>query len=531
MQTALVYARVSTKQQREDGSSLESQVERSLELAKARGYEVPAGYIFEEDWPGNELSRPELNQARDLVRRQAVSALVVYSTDRLSRKPVHIALIAEECQKHSVDLIFVTEPLDTSPEGMLICYVRGFAAELEREKIRERTIRGKLARAQRGKLPQGTGRGMYAYQYDAQSGTRVVVEAEAEVVRRMFRLASEGHSAHRIAAILNADRIPNFSGREWHSQTIGSMLRNSSYCGRTQYGKTRRVPLEGKRRRLQPGDPEKVLEIPGASPAIVSDEEFAEAQQALAVTKRPVRPAQSYLLTGHIVCGLCGGPMSGSMLNHRYRYYDCRRRWDRRAQRTVCSARYVRAFPLEEAVLDKLKAVIEDPQIIVAEVRRMQAEGEPADLAGELKRIDGQVKGQLDWERRMVRLYGMGEIDDEFIVQETRNSKATRRRLEEEKKQLEVQKRRMAELEHAGDAADAFCQRVRERLGHLDYDGKRLLLAALQTRVVVQPDQIYVHGIIPSYATIERTSGWLPAGRIDSQETGVPFVLPAAVIY
>lgn len=250
MKTAAVYLRVSTKQQREDGSSLASQAEQCLALARAEGYEVPDGYICQEDWPGTELARPELDRVRELVRQRLIVALIAYSTDRLSRSPIHVGLIAEECQKNGVKLVFVSEPLDASPEGMLISYVKGYAAQLERVRILDRTCRGKLARARSGKLPQGTGRGMYGYRYEGGkdgSGKRVVVDQEAQVVRRMFQLASEGFSAHRIAKALNIDDIPSFNGGRWQPRVVLRMLHNSVYSGKTYYRRTRRIPLEGKK--------------------------------------------------------------------------------------------------------------------------------------------------------------------------------------------------------------------------------------------------------------------------------------------
>jgi site-specific DNA recombinase len=90
----------------------------------------------------------------------------------LSRNPVHLFILAEECEKAGVELHFVTEPLDHSPEGQLIGFVKGYAAQIEREKIRERTVRGKRARAIEGKLPQGTGRGAFGYRYERGTGRR-----------------------------------------------------------------------------------------------------------------------------------------------------------------------------------------------------------------------------------------------------------------------------------------------------------------------------------------------------------------------
>jgi site-specific DNA recombinase len=93
------------------------------------------------------------DQLRSGIKSGAYAAVFCYATDRLSRSPVHLVLIAEECQKCEVALVFVTEPLDSSPEGQLLTFVRGWAAQLEREKIKDRTIRGKASRIASGRLP------------------------------------------------------------------------------------------------------------------------------------------------------------------------------------------------------------------------------------------------------------------------------------------------------------------------------------------------------------------------------------------
>ena len=96
------------------------------------------------------------------MKRGFYVAVVCQSHDRLPRKPVHLAIIAGECEKAQTELVIVTEPLDTSPEGQLIAYVKRYAAELERGKIRERTMRGKQSRAVKGMLPQGGARQSFA---------------------------------------------------------------------------------------------------------------------------------------------------------------------------------------------------------------------------------------------------------------------------------------------------------------------------------------------------------------------------------
>lgn len=54
-------------------------------------------------------------------------ALIAHATDRLSRNPIHLAILAEECDRAGVELIFVTEPLDSqmaaansAPRGIIL---------------------------------------------------------------------------------------------------------------------------------------------------------------------------------------------------------------------------------------------------------------------------------------------------------------------------------------------------------------------------------------------------------------------------
>ena len=64
-----------------------------------------------------------------------------------------------------VELILVTENIDTSDMGKLITHIKGFAAKLEAEKIRERTQRGIRERVKAGKMPSGRRARLFGYTY------------------------------------------------------------------------------------------------------------------------------------------------------------------------------------------------------------------------------------------------------------------------------------------------------------------------------------------------------------------------------
>ena len=75
---------------------------------------------------------------------------------------------------------FVTERFEDTAVGRFILAARAFIAEVEREKIVERTTRGKeQSEPGVGAFPQATGRGLYGYHYDRASGHRVVNDEQA----------------------------------------------------------------------------------------------------------------------------------------------------------------------------------------------------------------------------------------------------------------------------------------------------------------------------------------------------------------
>ena len=67
MPDAILYCRVSTRQQAEEGSSLESQRDACLKHAEEKGYSVPEEYVLLEDASGAYLDRPLLTRARELI--------------------------------------------------------------------------------------------------------------------------------------------------------------------------------------------------------------------------------------------------------------------------------------------------------------------------------------------------------------------------------------------------------------------------------------------------------------------------------
>src|SRR5258707_9015810 len=161
-----IYVRVSTKPQAgagltpdsgnasngDGGTSLETQEAACQAYCEAQGITVAAPRVYREVHSGAELwERPALTALRAAMRAGDVEVIVAYAVDRLSRNQHHLGLLVSEAERHGVALAFVTEQWDETPQGKFMRSALGFMAELEREKIKERTMRGKRARVASGR--------------------------------------------------------------------------------------------------------------------------------------------------------------------------------------------------------------------------------------------------------------------------------------------------------------------------------------------------------------------------------------------
>src|SRR5271157_4526136 len=172
----LLYVRVSGEHDERE-ASLETQIASGLKMAKQLGATVDPADIHQEKHSGKYLhSRKVFAQVREKIRSGGYSYLIVHAFDRCARKMAHTAIIDEECEAHGVTLVSCTEDTNNSPEGKLIKMIRAYLAEVEIEKIRERTSRGVQFKIAAGKAPCA-GHAKYGWVFDRENGKIKVDES------------------------------------------------------------------------------------------------------------------------------------------------------------------------------------------------------------------------------------------------------------------------------------------------------------------------------------------------------------------
>jgi len=502
---AAIYCRVSTEGQEQDGTSLQTQLEACLKYCQAKGYEV--AYKFKEAWSGLSLERPRLAELREVVRSEKIDSLVVYSLDRFSREPVHGVILMQELEKHRVSLEAATETVDSSEVGKLVFYIKGYAAKLDAERRRDATGRGKQAMLKSGKLPQGTGIGIYGYKWDRESKKRVPLEHESRVVQHIFEMVGDGDSCFKVARTLNEASVPSKAGKRWDAQTVSRIVRNSAYCGLTYFGQT--TGANGKRRSTPR---QSWTFLPDATPAIISKELFERVQAALAKSRelRPGKAKHEYPVTGFAVCGQCGSPLVGSCLRGDYRYYHCRGTYSTASRNRVCDARYIKADWLESVVWEKVKSVLSTPEVLLAEIRK-QTEAEQAQLSTgtmeqEIRDLNRRMKGYAGQERRLMNVLRLGVATPDVVLDELNQMKREREWDGKRLASLMQTKENLAKMIDVEANLKELCARIVPDLDNCSNGDKKDAYTYLGLQVKATPEGADIKGFLdPNVLTTGQT--------------------------
>lgn len=224
---AVLYIRVSTVQQAEEGISLEAQQERLRAYCTLRGLE-PVAILIE---PGKSAfkplqGRPEGKKLLDLIRTKQVDAVVALKLDRLFRNTVDCLQTTEAWDKRGVALHLVDlggSAIDTSSATgkVFLTMLAGFA-EFERNLTSERTQLAISHKIAKGELRLGQD-APYGYRHAGKG--LADVPAEQAVIATVQELRAGGMSLREIASELSRRGLRNRAGKHFAHVSVDNMLR------------------------------------------------------------------------------------------------------------------------------------------------------------------------------------------------------------------------------------------------------------------------------------------------------------------
>lgn len=518
----VIYLRVSTEEQAKKGHSLPEQREACQAKARdiAQQMETETGrrvdlqvQEFVDDFGGDVLERPVLEQVRELIRTQRVTHFVCLDPDRFSRSLKWQLLVADEIEGRGTRLVFVQQ--DYNPDDMMsraFFQFRGLMSEIDKAKILERTSRGKRGKVKNGGRPNGAA--PFGYRHVKETDELEIYEPEARWVRTMFEwVETERIGIHLVAKRLNELGVPTRRGGDkWYRSTIRDMLMNTTYAGKMTcnrrdtrgLGAIRRLPRE-KRRSLTPAKRPQAEWITVPTPAIIDRHQFDRVQEVLSGNPKRGRPEKTGLLSMLARCGTCGSPMSYARATGADRtYIRCMRKYashlDYRPGTANCPTPHHRAERIEAEIWEQLTCWLTDPGLLKEYLAsRSDATAVASDqdrLGRQLITLEEQLGAKQREQLTMIQAKARRQISEQLADQQLDQLQRQVERIEasilEARMELERVTRRAAQV---CETAERFAevarsievekQAIRIRLANLPAELRRELVVRLVRSVTI----------------------------------------------
>lgn len=402
MKKAIIYARVSSKRQADDGLPIESQLDRCRAKAEALGATVAREFV-DGGISGTTDRRPAFQDAIKFCSLMDVDYFITWSSSRFARNLLDAGRYKLVLQTYRTRLTYASSDVDVSTDdGWLMDNFFALFDEHVSRRVSSDTRRSMLKAAADGYFMGGRVPFGYAVVPDGKRRRLVPHPTEAETVKRMFNMSLQGNGVKVIAMVLN-DSGTLLRGRRWAKTTVNFMLSNELYCGVSIFNRiSRRVP-----------NPPDLWVRVNSHPAVIEPALFEAVQQSMGA-RQPGRsggtPRSQAVFSGLLHCGQCGGAlmtMNGTGRNGtRHNYYACASHLRGKA---ACSFKNIRVDQFDSWLVSELL----DKVLTPATVRKVMHEA--IAMSGQWSqdrklRREGLVRELRDAESRRGKLYNVLEM-------------------------------------------------------------------------------------------------------------------------
>jgi site-specific DNA recombinase len=225
---AVIYTRVSTKEQADTNQSLETQKKYCVEYAAKHNLNV-AGFFGGTYESAKTDERNEFNRMIRFVKnhKEKVTSILVYSLDRFSRTGDNAIYISGQLKKQGISIIAVTQPIDVSTvSGILHQNIQFIFSKYDNDLRREKCVAG-----MKEKLLRGEWLGVPPLGYSLAAGGRkkeqvIVINENGKFIKQAF-LWKLNESLPNIDI---ANRLKKI-GFNICRKRLTETLKNPFYCG------------------------------------------------------------------------------------------------------------------------------------------------------------------------------------------------------------------------------------------------------------------------------------------------------------
>ena len=357
----MIYTRVSTDEQAQQGVSLEVQRHACAALLSARGagsFEV----IEDGGYSGGTLDRPGMEKLLERIDAGGCAGVCIFAIDRLTRSLRDLLDLVEKLEARGVSLLAVREQIDTSGVmGRFVLSLLGAVAQLEREMIGQRVRAAMAHRKAQGAWVGGCVPVGLRVSTDGDLRRLAADPTNGPILAEAWKLLASGQTLSDAIVYLNAKGLRTPRGQAWSRTGLHAVVKNDLYVGLL----VDRTTYEAARAALERRSPRKGGRKLDAAPVPSGK------------AKAPCP------LTGLVYCGHCGAAMVYGTGTGRhggvYRYLKCSGRIKR--GRGYCPAADLPAEAFESGIIATIATSLDDGRLLRAygeDVQRRKANAELA---------------------------------------------------------------------------------------------------------------------------------------------------------
>lgn len=459
-----IYGRVSTEKQASSGYGLDVQLEELINKVKDLGDEYRE-YI-DKGISGTSIEKREgLQRLMEDIKTGEITEVYCTKLSRLGRNTRDVLNILHEFEKYNVTFKSIRDGIDTSNKmGMIVLQFMSIIAEMERDVIIETTRAGAEYRAAIGKIYGSPPILGYKRVGSGKESYLEIIEDEAKIIRRIFKLYNQKYGYKAIVSKLNESGARTKKGNLFALATIKGILSNPLYVGKIRYNYHK--DWEKKRRR---GKQDDYILVDGTHDAIVSQEVWDKVQARMSRNSNKRAPATGkFLLNSILKCPECGSGMVGSNRTF-YRksgkvkvsYYTCGANHNK--GRKACSANSMKADKVEEIVLQQVAEYLKKDELAsmlydYIEVNTLDI----SELPGKVKALENDLEVLKDKSKKVKDMYVDG-----FISRDEMNAKLSTYSTSEIEIKLKIEDLREQMALEEQPEIDITIEEIKDILGNL----------------------------------------------------------------
>ena len=426
-----------------DSSSIVNQKRYLESYAQQHGYTNIVHYT-DDGWSGGNFERPDWKRMIADIEAGKVATVLVKDMSRVGRNYLQTGFYTEVFfREHGVHFIAIANNVDNEDQSS--SEFAPFLNIVNEWYLRDQSR--KVATAYKVKGSAGkplTNNAIYGYKKDPEDKDHWLVDEEAAaVVRRIFRLAVEGHGPYDISKMLTEEqvecpayylakrgrgthknRIEKLRPHDWYGFTVSEILGKPEYLGHTVNFRSTKKSYKDKRMKNEPDD---WVIFENTHEAIIDPETWNLAQKVRRTQRRKDRFGEINPLTGLLFCADCGA----KMYNHRGRHfrngneyindsYNCSTYTLTIERETKCCYSHsISTRAVRELILETIRTVstyaIENEEAFIEKVRAA-SEVRQQEAAKELKRRITKSKKRITeldtLIKKLYESYAMGKLPE-----------------------------------------------------------------------------------------------------------------------